>query len=87
MCGNALEWVNSQYYEYPYNGRDGRENLAMTFNRIIRGGSFQEDFPNSGIPYEGHVSASARFSNTQSFNISTLGFRLARDATSFISQP
>jgi len=38
LSGNAWEWVSSAYRPYPYNARDGREDLASGPVRGTRGG-------------------------------------------------
>jgi iron(II)-dependent oxidoreductase len=38
LSGNAWEWVSSAYRPYPYNARDGREDLASGPVRATRGG-------------------------------------------------
>jgi iron(II)-dependent oxidoreductase len=38
MAGNGWEWVSSLYRPYPYDGADGRENLASDQARGTRGG-------------------------------------------------
>ena len=38
MAGNAWEWVSSAYRPYPYDARDGREELAAGQVRGTRGG-------------------------------------------------
>ncbi len=38
LSGNAWEWVSSAYRPYPYNARDGREELASGPVRGTRGG-------------------------------------------------
>jgi iron(II)-dependent oxidoreductase len=38
MAGNAWEWVSSAYRPYPYDARDGREDLAAGPVRGTRGG-------------------------------------------------
>jgi len=40
MAGNAWEWTSSAYANYPYNPRDGREDLKSGKSRVVRGGSF-----------------------------------------------
>lgn len=41
MAGNVWEWTNSLAKRYPYNPDDGREALAASGSRIIRGGSYR----------------------------------------------
>ena len=39
MAGNVWEWTSSQYRQYPYDAKDGREADSPAANRVIRGGS------------------------------------------------
>lgn len=44
MAGNAFEWVNSLYADYPYEAGVGRENITDRDNwRVLRGGSWHTD--------------------------------------------
>jgi iron(II)-dependent oxidoreductase len=36
--GNGWEWVSSAYLPYPYNSKDGREDLTRLQVRVTRGG-------------------------------------------------
>ncbi|MCX6029942.1 MAG: SUMF1/EgtB/PvdO family nonheme iron enzyme [Chloroflexi bacterium] len=40
IAGNVWEWCSSQYKNYPYRADDGREDLASSASRVVRGGSF-----------------------------------------------
>jgi formylglycine-generating enzyme required for sulfatase activity len=40
MAGNVWEWCSSLYLPYPYQARDGREDLAAEGPRAMRGGAF-----------------------------------------------
>lgn len=44
MAGNAWEWTNTRYAEYPYVADDGREDASVDGQRVIRGGSFYNGY-------------------------------------------
>jgi formylglycine-generating enzyme required for sulfatase activity len=75
MAGNAWEWVSSAYRPYPYDAKDGREDLKAGPVRGTRGG--------------GHDSSASEITTTQrgrtlSRNPASghhnIGFRCAKDA-------
>ncbi|MEI7846756.1 MAG: bifunctional serine/threonine-protein kinase/formylglycine-generating enzyme family protein [Chloroflexota bacterium] len=69
MAGNVWEWVNSQYKLYPYNAKDGREDLFTDAARVLRGGSFY---------YHSDLSRSSyRYWENPSVSNLDIGFRCA----------
>lgn len=40
LCGNVWEWTRSLYREYPYKADDGREDLSLRGDRVLRGGAY-----------------------------------------------
>jgi formylglycine-generating enzyme required for sulfatase activity len=43
MAGNLWEWTRSIWKGYPYDPKDGREDLASKYYRVLRGGSFSNN--------------------------------------------
>jgi formylglycine-generating enzyme required for sulfatase activity len=43
MVGNVWEWTLSVYKSYPYDPKDGREDLEAQGNRVFRGGAFPDN--------------------------------------------
>ncbi len=69
MAGNAREWTNTLYADYPYMADDGRENENSPNNRCIRGGSWDHEYK---------VARIARRSSGRSIEYyENRGFRLA----------
>lgn len=78
MCGNVWEWTSTRWgrnfqsrdYLYPYVAEDGRENLAGSYARVIRGGSWFDPLPHANPANRSRYLPGSRASN--------IGFRLAR---------
>jgi len=72
MAGNVWEWVSSLPLPYPYDMTDGRENMDVETNRVIRGGSWYDD--------DLTVSVAKRASYNPEYGYEVLGFRCVKDA-------
>jgi formylglycine-generating enzyme required for sulfatase activity len=78
MSGNIWEWTitlwgndrNTPSYVYPYESKDGRENLSAgdEFFRIIRGGSFKDDIQG--------VRSACRDIDPPNYSLNNLGVRV-----------
>ncbi len=42
MHGNVWEWTRSDYEQYPYDERDGRNSLSQATKKVVRGGSWYD---------------------------------------------
>lgn len=70
MAGNVWEWTSSLYQDYPYDAKDGRENLNDS-GRVFRGGSWSDlDHSVRSADRNWHGPANA---------VDYIGFRCARD--------
>ncbi len=69
LAGNVWEWVSSLYKPYPYVSTDGREDLNVSGNRVLRGGSWY---------YHSIVRSAYRIDYPPDLNLSDIGFRCAR---------
>lgn len=69
MAGNVWEWASSLYWEYPYNANDGRENLTVAGDRVVRAGSWNH--------YAIWVRAAYRNRNDSYYSDRYIGFRCA----------
>lgn len=71
MAGNVWEWVSSQYKPYPYDSKDGREDLTGSNTRVLRGGSWYYHFDLARTTY--------RYWDTPTRTNFDIGFRCAQD--------
>jgi formylglycine-generating enzyme required for sulfatase activity len=69
MSGNLWEWTRSVYKDYPYDPKDGREELDSKDWRVLRGGSW------SYLP--GLLRASFRGLYNPDNSYVSVGFRVA----------
>ncbi len=70
LVGNVFEWTSSLSRPYPYDPRDGREDLRNTKEGcVLRGGHYGG--------YSGYVHAAYRFSASPDDGDGNYGFRLA----------
>ena len=71
MAGNVWEWTSSLYRPYPYDPRDGREDLTAREARVNRGGSWHYGAWYNRTTYRATADQTYR-------RIADLGFRCAR---------
>ncbi len=72
-AGNGWEWVSSAYLPYPYNAKDGREDLEKDLARGTRGGGHDAQSEELTTTHRGrHVSRNPRGGHHN------IGFRCAR---------
>lgn len=72
MAGNVWEWVSSLYKPYPYNAADGRDDLSISGERVLRGGSRNNA--------DSDVRSTFRHKLAPSDAFVVVGFRCAMDA-------
>ncbi len=77
MCGNVFEWTSTTIgsiepwparFKYPYDPKDGRENLVVNARRVGRGGSYSRG--------EIFCRAAFRFADPPDDRYSSQGFRI-----------
>jgi formylglycine-generating enzyme required for sulfatase activity len=73
LVGNVWEWLSSEYNDYPYNPKDGREEDEGIKFRCLRGGSWGLDQVPGAICTERHRANSSTDDNPN------IGFRCVKD--------
>ena len=68
MAGNVWEWTSSLHRGYPYRVDDGREDMASSDERVLRGGSFSDA--------ESLIGCTNRSKTTPDYRTSNTGFRV-----------
>jgi hypothetical protein len=68
MAGNVWEWTSSLYRDYPYREGDGREDMASSGRRVLRGGSF--------VNFRDYARSAYRDSNVPNFRNWNYGVRV-----------
>jgi formylglycine-generating enzyme required for sulfatase activity len=63
MAGNVWEWTSTVYQEYPYIQEDGREHLASTSNRVLRGGSWGSNLRHARAAFRSDLRIDGFFDN------------------------
>jgi len=76
LAGNLAEWTSTQYWPYPYDPRDGREDLGEASERITRGGDHVYDSSPEALTTTFREGYSRAFDRGHRH----IGFRCARDA-------
>ena len=71
MAGNVWEWTSSLYQPYPYDAKDGCEDVSVFDTRGLCGGS--------RLNYDDLVRSTARFADTPETTGYLIGFRCARN--------
>jgi formylglycine-generating enzyme required for sulfatase activity len=69
MAGNVSDWTLSQFKPYPYDQKDGRNEIGGEVERVIRGGSWFKPVLRARV--------SARGMNDPYFRDNDVGFRTA----------
>jgi formylglycine-generating enzyme required for sulfatase activity len=69
MAGNVWEMTSSAYRGYPYDSHDGREEINLNEEYVLRGGSFYS-------PHGGYLRASARSMSHRGRRRDHIGFRV-----------
>ncbi len=70
MSGNVWQWTSSLFRPYPYRADDGREELTVAGQRVLRGGSWSSHF-------DDHFRSAYRHRAEQNFAYLNTGFRCA----------
>lgn len=73
MVGNVWEWTSTLYRAYPYRADDGREDMALSGYRVIRGGAF--------LSYQDLARCGDRFGLPPYFSNLYRGFRVGMSTT------
>lgn len=74
MAGNVWEWVSSLNMPYPYDPKDGREDMSSGEPRMLRGGA-------SGSGDVSFRSFSRVYANYPTYSFVAIGFRCVMSAT------